>query len=148
MNHKFRLGDRVIVYATLNGIYAESKGKIRGVESDGKRLIVGLDGRSGYIYAHYKQCRKLVPKKSPPKLKPLTNDETKEMFKWVNKEINKMLDGDPLRRLGYICIRSKKTTVNGRAIDWKEGEILMQLDIYNPDPTYFKRAPWLDEPIK
>lgn len=52
--------DRVMVYATLNGSVAESKGTVRRSRPDGM-FYVDLDGRN-QILAHPKQCRKLVRK--------------------------------------------------------------------------------------
>lgn len=58
---KFQKGDRVRVYATLNGIMAESSGEVIDHRSDGM-LFVELDKDTRGIVAHPKQCRKLVPR--------------------------------------------------------------------------------------
>lgn len=59
---KFKKGDRVKVYATLNGALAETKGTV--IEKPSSRLRVELEEvRLWHIWAHPKQCRKLRKKK-------------------------------------------------------------------------------------
>lgn len=58
---KYKEGDRVKVYATLNGSVAETKGTFTRFRPDGM-MYVNLDGRRGEIVAHPKQCRRLVKK--------------------------------------------------------------------------------------
>lgn len=61
MKKPFQTEDRVKVYATLLGTKAETAGTVTYVGSD-DRLSVKLDtGKE--IWAHVKQCRRVVPKK-------------------------------------------------------------------------------------
>lgn len=55
-------GDRVKVYATINGTIAETSGEVTRMRPDGM-LYVNLRGRRGEIVAHPKQCRRLIPRK-------------------------------------------------------------------------------------
>lgn len=63
---KFKLGDRVAVYATLNGTMVRSLGSITAIVRDADdvnfgRLSVQMDKpiTGNYIFAHPKQCRKI-----------------------------------------------------------------------------------------
>jgi hypothetical protein len=55
---ELKVGDRVRVYATLNGTPAETRGVIEDVED--RRLYVALE-TGPRIFAHPKQCRRLRP---------------------------------------------------------------------------------------
>lgn len=62
MKTKFELGDAVKVYATLNGVVAETRGVIEGKRIDGMLLVDFGSQYKGLCAAHPKQCRKLVKK--------------------------------------------------------------------------------------
>jgi hypothetical protein len=55
-----QVGDRIKVYATLNGIKAETNGMITDIRADGMFFVCIGDRK---IIAHPKQCRKLKKQK-------------------------------------------------------------------------------------
>lgn len=61
---KFKKGDRIKVHATLNGRMVESKGMVLFSDTKTGRLELEIEHvQKAIIYAHPKQCRKLVRKK-------------------------------------------------------------------------------------
>lgn len=62
MKKEFKVNDRVVIYATLAGIPARSKGTVLEVYPN--KLYVKMDRvlTTPFIYAHPKQCRRLVKK--------------------------------------------------------------------------------------
>jgi hypothetical protein len=60
---KFKVGDRVAVYTTVDDM-VRFTGTVSEVDPQSDTLVVVHD-RRGEFYAHEKQCRRLKPKKEP-----------------------------------------------------------------------------------
>jgi len=81
MKKPFDIGDKVKVYATLNGVCVETPGEIVGVRLTDQMLRVNLRGRKGEIIAHPKQCRRLVTKPKRRMWVNLWSDSSGSAFK-------------------------------------------------------------------
>lgn len=57
----FFVKDKVLVYATLNGVPLRSPGEVIAVEPDRLKIRMKEVLTSREIYAHPKQCRKIKP---------------------------------------------------------------------------------------